>query len=187
MRKLLGMIIPILLLFVLFGCSSIKTENADKEKEDAPDVSEESEGKTEDDSAKDNEDKEKLQDENEKVVSTKEQYQKKLSEIDKSLKDLESKIQNGTQTEMNKAQAEIYVRWDNALNEIYQVLEKQLTASEMESLRDEQRKWIIHRDETAKKESLEFEGGSLETFQYTSTQARITKERCYVLVEEYMK
>jgi uncharacterized protein YecT (DUF1311 family) len=184
MRKLLGMIIPILL---LFGCSSTKTENANKDKEVAPVVSEEIDGKTEDDSAKEDKDKEEVKDENKTVVSTKEQYIKKLSEIEKSLKDLEGKIQNGTQTEMNKAQAEIYMRWDNALNEIYQVLEKQLSASEMESLRDEQRKWVKHKDETAKKESLEFEGGSLETFQYTSTQARLTKERCYVLVEDYMK
>ncbi|WP_313803409.1 lysozyme inhibitor LprI family protein [Cytobacillus sp.] len=181
MRKLLGIVIPFLL---LFGCSSTSTGNADKEKEDASVVSEEGEGKTEDGTAKD---KEEVLDENKTVVSTKEQYLEKLSEIEKSLADLEDKIQDGTQTEMNKAQAEIFVRWDKALNEIYQTLEKQLSTAEMEDLREEQRQWIKQRDETAKEESLEFEGGTLESFQYTSTQARMTKERCYVLVKDYMK
>ncbi|RXJ02558.1 DUF1311 domain-containing protein [Anaerobacillus alkaliphilus] len=56
----------------------------------------------------------------------------------------------------------------------------------MTKLREEQRGWIKYRDEEAKKRSKVFEGGTMESLEYISTQARITKERCFELVEEYM-
>ena len=66
-------------------------------------------------------------------------------------------------------------------------LKDQLSSDEMSSLRKEQRDWIKRRDETAKEEAAKFKGGTLEPFQYASTEARVTKERCYELVEKYMK
>ena len=46
---------------------------------------------------------------------------------------------------------------------------------------------INYRDTTAQNESSPFEGGSFARVQYISTLARLTKERCYELVNTYMK
>lgn len=120
-------------------------------------------------------------------VSRRDEYTKKLKDIEKGLADLEAIIANGTQVEMNEAQAKILKRWDDALNEIYGVLEEQLSTKEVSSLREEQREWIKQRDKVAEEEALKYEGGSLAPFEYLSTKARMTKERCYELVEGYMK
>jgi uncharacterized protein YecT (DUF1311 family) len=121
------------------------------------------------------------------VTGEKEKYIKKLNDIKKGLGQFDKALENGTQLEMGQAYGEIFKRWDNALNDIYVTLEKQLSTSEMDRLRAEQREWIAYRDETAKKKSLKFEGGTMESLEYISTQARITEERCYELVEGYMK
>lgn len=80
-----------------------------------------------------------------------------------------------------------YEEWDDLLNEIYGVLEDQLSAEEMSKLREEQRDWIAHRDETAKEASLKYEGGTMEQLEYVTVLANVTKDRCYEFVEAYMK
>ncbi|MGN8648125.1 lysozyme inhibitor LprI family protein [Gracilibacillus sp. HCP3S3_G5_1] len=80
-----------------------------------------------------------------------------------------------------------YKEWDDLLNEIYGVLEDQLSAEEMSKLREEQRDWIAHRDETAKEASLQYEGGTMEQLEYVTVLANVTKDRCYEFVEAYMK
>lgn len=117
-------------------------------------------------------------------TSKKEEYLKKLDALDKEIEGMST---DGTQLEMLKVETDIFNRWDTTLNEIYGVLKEQLSTSEMDKLKEEQRNWIVKRDESAKKESLQFEGGSMESLTFVATQAKITKERCYELVEDYMK
>ncbi|MEH7440091.1 lysozyme inhibitor LprI family protein [Neobacillus drentensis] len=73
------------------------------------------------------------------------------------------------------------------MNEIYGVLKEQLDTKQMEKLKEEQRKWIKHRDEAAKEASLKYKGGTTEALEYVATQATLTRERCYELVAKYMK
>ncbi|PGT81203.1 lysozyme inhibitor LprI family protein [Bacillus sp. AFS040349] len=124
----------------------------------------------------------------ESVVSegNKQKYLDKLTSIEKAATEIRNN-NDGTTFGMRKSQEEILEKWDQALNEIYQVLEKQLPADEMEKLRQEQRKWITLRDETAKEDASQFEGGTMEPLEYTASLANTTKERCYELVENYMK
>ena len=124
--------------------------------------------------------------ENVAVPGNKEIYTKKLDDLEASLADLEETANNSTQTEMNIAESDIAKKWDGALNEIYGVLQDNLTSDEMSQLKAEEKEWINQRDETAKKESSKYEGGSLEPFEYASVVAKLTKERCYELVENYM-
>jgi curved DNA-binding protein CbpA len=119
--------------------------------------------------------------------SKKEEYLQKLNNIEKGLIDLEYLYENGITSEMIEAESETYRRWDHALNEIYTVLKNQLSSDEMNKLRQEQRQWITNRDNVAETESLEFNGGTMELLQYISTQARLTKERCFELVQDYMQ
>ena len=114
-------------------------------------------------------------------------YFRKLDGIEISLSDLEYLYSEGITAEMKEAEAEVYKRWDDALNEIYGVLKSQLTKNEMNRLRDKQREWILYRDHEAEKAASEFEGGSFAGVQYLSTLGQLTKERCYQLVELYMK
>lgn len=114
------------------------------------------------------------------------EYLRILDNIEMGLADLDYLYENGGTLEMTEAESETFKRWDNALNEIYGVLKTQVSSNEFNQLREEQREWVSYRDNTAKSESQEFEGGTMEDLQYISTQARITKERCYQLVENYM-
>ncbi|WP_100403459.1 lysozyme inhibitor LprI family protein [Bacillus sp. FJAT-42315] len=119
--------------------------------------------------------------------SRKVEYYSKLDQIEMGMADLEYIYEQGTTVEVREAESERYKRWDDALNEIYGVLKKQLPSNEMEQLRKAQRKWVTYRDESAESAAASYEGGSWASVQYVSTQAELTKQRCYELVDRYMK
>lgn len=114
----------------------------------------------------------------------KEEYLKKLNDMEESDKNAET---GTTMVELNEQAAERYKKWDLELNEIYGVLKKQLSTEQLNKLKEEQRNWIKHRDEVAKEASLKYKGGSMESLEYVATQANLTQERCYELVEKYLK
>lgn len=120
-------------------------------------------------------------------ASTKSEYLLYLDEIEKGLSDLDSLYKSGTTVDLVEANYEAYKRWDVALNKVYGVLKEQLSNQDLDKLRDEQRKWIEFRDKKAKEDAAEFEGGTFESVQYASTLQKLTKERCYELVNTYMK
>lgn len=118
--------------------------------------------------------------------SKKQIYKDKLDNIQLGLKDL-TDLYAGNTIEMKSAANQEYERWDKVLNEIYRVLKQQLSPDDMNKLKDEEIKWMAGRDAKAKKDSLEFEGGTAEQLIYTSSLVKTTKDRCYELVEKYMK
>lgn len=119
--------------------------------------------------------------------SLKDEYLEKLNEIDKKDREVPADTSKASTTvELEKEEAERLDRWDEALNEIYSVLNEQLSAEEIEQLREEQRDWIKERDQKAKEASLKYEGGTMEGLEYVATQASVTKDRCYELVAKYM-
>ncbi|MBU3221052.1 lysozyme inhibitor LprI family protein [Clostridium algidicarnis] len=118
--------------------------------------------------------------------SKRELYINKLNNIESGLTDLEDKYA-GTTMEMKEAAGMEYERWDKALNEIYAELKLQMAPSEMKQLTEKQIKWISYRDNEAKKYSLEFEGGTMEPVSYLGSLGQTTKDRCYELVENYMR
>ena len=116
----------------------------------------------------------------------KEKYIEKLNDIEKEATEIR-KSDDDTTLGMIKSEEEILSKWDQALNEIYQVLEKQLSKNEMEKLRVEQRKWIENKDKAAKEAAKNYEGGTMDSLEYIASKAGTTKERSYELVESYMK
>lgn len=120
-------------------------------------------------------------------VSKKDKYLQKLYTIETEVTALYYVSENGTTAEMKEATAAMYKKWDDALNEIYGVLKVQLSSGEMSQLREKQRQWIKYRDRTAKAESEAYAGGSFEAVQYVRTQADLTRERCYELINIYMQ
>ena len=119
--------------------------------------------------------------------SYKEEYINKLNSTEKGMSDLDYLYKNGTNGELVEAEYTRLKRWDNMLNEIYSLLKTQLTESQMNELKSKQRSWIEYRDKTAENEASENRGGSLYYVVYNGSLARLTKERCYELVNTYMK
>ncbi|MCD5323349.1 MULTISPECIES: lysozyme inhibitor LprI family protein [Pontibacillus] len=121
--------------------------------------------------------------EDEELESMKTKYLTELNKMNDADHMAEAKT---TMVEMEKQEQARYEKWDKKLNEIYGVLEEQLSQEEMDQLREKQRKWIRYRDEAAKEASLKYEGGSTERLEYVATEASLTRERCFELVAHYM-
>ncbi|MEH7378972.1 lysozyme inhibitor LprI family protein [Bacillus sp. JJ1533] len=109
-----------------------------------------------------------------------------LNELTALEEEIENKPEGETQIEMEEIAAETYKIWDDELNKIWKELEKQLPTDEMDKLREEQRGWIKEKYKITSEEAAQYEGGTMEALVKVNTQARVTKERCYELVEKYM-
>ncbi|MEK3877704.1 lysozyme inhibitor LprI family protein [Paenibacillus sp. FSL M7-0420] len=119
--------------------------------------------------------------------SQRQTYFDKLDKIEEGLGDLKAMSDSGVMTDMKEAASKEHERWDKALNEIYQELKVQLPEADMAKLKDEQLSWIKERDKAAEEAAAKYKGGTMEGLEYAATLASVTKERCYKLVELYMK
>lgn len=119
--------------------------------------------------------------------SQRQTYFDKLDQIETGLSDLEAMSASGVMTDMKEAASKEHERWDKALNEIYQELKQQLPEADMAKLKEEQLSWIKERDKAAEEAAAKYKGGTMEGLEYAATLASVTKERCYKLVELYMK
>jgi uncharacterized protein YecT (DUF1311 family) len=119
-------------------------------------------------------------------VSKKQIYLDKLEAIKVGLKDLDE-LYAGSTIEMQYAAGQEYERWDTVLNEIYGVLKTQLSKTEMSKLEEEEVQWIKDKEAEADKVSKEWEGGTGQNGAIMSSLASNTKDRCYELVNKYMK
>ncbi|WP_411170687.1 lysozyme inhibitor LprI family protein [Clostridium sp. MB05] len=70
---------------------------------------------------------------------------------------------------------------------MYNVLIEQLPQEKMDKVREKQIQWINIRDSIAEKNGKKFEGGTMQPLVYTDSLGETTKERCYELVNKYMK
>lgn len=101
--------------------------------------------------------------------------EKKLSE-DASLK----------QSDMNILSSEIYVIWDDLLNELWGILKENLDQETMDKLLQEQRAWIVDKEAAVKEAGAQFAGGSMAPLAANQKAAELTKARVQVLAE-YLK
>lgn len=92
-----------------------------------------------------------------------------------------------TTLEIHKISNEHFKIWDDLLNEIYGILKQQLSENDMNNLQKEELQWIEYRDNKAKQDSLKYKGGTLEGIANIDSRTESTKDRCQVLVDQYMK
>lgn len=118
-------------------------------------------------------------------ANLKERYRKKLNDIKKETEEL--KATDSSTYALKKVENDRWDMWDELLNDIYGVLKEQLPAEKMDQLREEQRNWIKFRDKSALEASLKYKGGTQEHLEYVAVLANLTEERCYELVDIYMK
>ncbi|MDY0409705.1 lysozyme inhibitor LprI family protein [Virgibacillus soli] len=119
-------------------------------------------------------------------ASKKEQYLQKLEEVSKKVEKMRDNPVDDTTLALKKVEGDAYDMLDGLLNEVYGVLQDHLPTDKMDELRKEQREWIHYRDQTAKKASLKYEGGTLEQYEYVKTENNLTEKRCLELIGEYM-
>ncbi|KAA8671368.1 DUF1311 domain-containing protein [Clostridium sp. HV4-5-A1G] len=123
----------------------------------------------------------KLNEENKK-----QEYINKLDNIELGFKDFNN-TEKTAEDMMNHAN-ERYKQWNAALDEIYyDILKGQSSPSEIENLQNEEIQWTDKRDAKAEEDSSKMKGGTMESILYTNSLAQSTKERCYELVDKYMK
>ncbi|MBC8061081.1 MAG: DUF1311 domain-containing protein [Clostridiaceae bacterium] len=123
-----------------------------------------------------------------KIDGRREEFLGRLDSIQKQLDDLPVKKDSdaGITNAMKSYYGESYDMYDEALNEIYNLLKEQLSQNTMKNLQTEQVKWIAQKEDTANKEASEFKGGTFEYVAYSKSLYGTTKNRCYELVNNYM-
>lgn len=160
---------------------SKRNEERDTESDDANNDEKNVAATDEQDHQEENNDSE----ETDAKVGLKEDYLQKLNEAKNEWDDKEP-TDSSTYAHKNLEGAKFDV-WDGLLNEVYGVLEENLSEENMNQLREEQRNWLAYRDETAKEASLKYEGGTQEQLEYTAVLVNLTEERSFELVDEYME
>lgn len=190
-KKAISLIIIALLSINMVGCNSKKDNNISTEGAISEVVNSniEEENSNEENSTEekdDSKDKEENENKEETNKNQKNDYLNKLDKVQNSIKDLDYLYSTGDAAKMNAAATDELKRWEDALDEIYKNLEKQLSKDEISKLKKEQEEWSVNRDNKAKRESLEMEGTSSEALLYTQSLGQSTKMRCYELVEKYM-
>ncbi|MHA7136682.1 lysozyme inhibitor LprI family protein [Rossellomorea arthrocnemi] len=121
-------------------------------------------------------------------VAGRTEYLNKLDNIQKELDAMPDKKDSdkGVTNAMKNYYGVSYERYDDALNEIYSLLKKELSPAVMKELKAEQLKWIEQKEAKAEKERLKYEGGTFENVAWYISLYESTKDRCYELVNEYM-
>jgi len=123
-----------------------------------------------------------------KVAGRRKEFIERLDNIQKELDALPEKKDSdaGVTNAMRNYYGKSYDMYDQALNEIYALLKKELSPETMKRLQTEQIKWIQQKESGATKEASQFKGGTFEFVAYKLSLYQSTKIRCYQLVNEYM-
>lgn len=122
-----------------------------------------------------------------KIISNKQKYLDEMDILDENLNmKLKGKLE-GTNLEMIEAESEMYEAWDEILNKVYSEIINKLSQEEKDKLILEENNWIKERDKKADAAAKEVEGGSMEPLAKITSLVVSTKERCYELVNNYMK
>lgn len=120
--------------------------------------------------------------------SKKQLYLDKLNNLDSEISTILSDDKyNETTLDIREGLAIKHAKWNDMLNEVYGVLIEQLPEDEMDVIREEQVEWISIRDEKAVESGKKHEGGTMQPVDYSDSLGESTKERCYELVNKYMK
>ncbi|MCR1898523.1 lysozyme inhibitor LprI family protein [Irregularibacter muris] len=121
-------------------------------------------------------------------VKGRKEFLTRLDDIQEELDTLPEKKDSdaGATNAMRSFYGKSYDMYDEALNDIYALLKKQLSSETMKNLKTEQIKWIEQKEALADQEASQYKGGTFEFVAYHSSLYQSTKDRCYELVNKYM-
>ena len=87
-----------------------------------------------------------------------------------------------TQLEMNTNSYDVYVQWDNLINEIYQHIKTIMDESTFAALEKDELEWIKEKDNAIEEAAAKYEGGSIVPLIRNTTASSYTQNRCYYLL-----
>ena len=108
-------------------------------------------------------------------------YITKLNNMRDEMSALEN-LYGGSEEDLKQVADTELKMWNNMLSEIYLILEENLDKDEFAIIKAEQESWIKYRD---KEKGVSNE--CLYEIQNTKVLVKITRERCYQLVEKYIQ
>ncbi|PFV84922.1 hypothetical protein COL05_04245 [Bacillus sp. AFS059628] len=79
-----------------------------------------------------------------------------------------------------------YQVWDNKLNEIYSTLKNTMSADAFQSLKTKQVAWVKEKESKVKAIATDENNGTMKYIEAADEKYKMTKERCYELVNGYM-
>ena len=178
----------------LFGCGSSEEETTANNEPVKDLVIETQEEETEEVEEQETEVKEQGEDTTEEKIEEKKKQksvdkaavEKLLADAEKEAAALEKKLAEDaslSQADMNELSNEIYVVWDEALNELWGILKDTQDENTMNDLLKEQREWIDMKEAEVKKTGEEFAGGSMQALVINQKDAELTKVRVYELAD----
>lgn len=110
---------------------------------------------------------------------------KELTELDEQVQTMQNlSVSKSTNAMKAEAEAERKI-WESKLQDMLEILEKQLPEQEKDALFSEQRNWIRDRENTAVANSKRQNGSALEELEYIRSLRDLTRERVYRLAERY--
>lgn len=187
MKKIILMLIVTMF---LFGCGSSEEETAvDNEpvEELVIENQEEETGEVEEtEEVEEVEEAEETEGQQEQQSVDKAAVEKILADAEEAAAALEKKLAEDAslnQADMNALSNEIYVVWDDVLNELWGILKETQDEDAMNDLLKEQREWIDMKETEAQKAGEEFAGGSMQALAVNQKAAELTKERVYELAD----
>jgi uncharacterized protein YecT (DUF1311 family) len=123
-----------------------------------------------------------------KISGRRTEFIEKLDNIQKELDSLPEKeaSDNGVTNAMKSYYGLSFEKYDKALNEIYALLQQELSPEIMKELKPKQIEWIEQKEELAHEARQQYIGTTFENVAYFISLYDSTKEKCYELVNEYM-
>lgn len=123
-----------------------------------------------------------------KIEGRRKEFLERLDNIQKEIDALPEKKDSdaGVTNAMKSYYGIGYEMYDKELNNIYALLQKELSKEVMDSLEQEEIKWIDEKEKAAKEEALKYKGGTFEFVADKVSLYEATKNRCYELVNTYM-
>lgn len=107
-------------------------------------------------------------------------YIERTRQIEKNEKVLIDKA--FSQYELNMATYEIYMQWDNLLNDVYQYLKTTLPYSEFSQLQEDEYAWVKEKESAFEAEYNSWNGGSAAPMAANGVRTAYTQDRCYYLI-----
>ena len=173
--------------------SEKKEDNSTKETAKV-DNSNKKESKGSSNSSKKEEGKSASKKENSKDESSlekaKSEYLQKMKKIDNESEKLDKEYETdegSTQGGMNIISGKQAKLYDDELNEIYDYLKQNLSKEKSKELEKSEMAWIKEKESNIAEIKKQYEGGSVTPLMVNSEVAKESKERCYYLIDNYMK
>lgn len=115
-----------------------------------------------------------------------EEFKESMTYTEERSAELEASIANDSLTtlEYNEKTEILFIIWDNALNDLWEILQYTKDAEEMAALTTEEREWIAFKEQEVQKAGAEYEGGSIQSMIVNQKAAELTKERVYELMKQ---